>query len=1016
MKISQRIFLLILAISSISTLTNFLLTRHQGKLLHSNSEYLLAQTVIQSLRRALVQDVIDGNKLRVSELLHSIIQNNNPIEFLYVTTDNHRIFAHSFTQGFPRYLLHQPKQYSNPNGVQLIHKYQLQQGLVYEYNEPLIEGLDFNLHIGINQTYITKILKKNTQTILLISFILMLLFLVIAFYWGKQITHPLTVLTKQIQRFAAGKSVDFTQQGRVDPEIRQLAIAFQTAAKERQQAISELQEREQNLSITLNSIGDAVITTDASGFVSRMNPIAETLTGWSFQEAKGKLLKSIFPIINASTREPIENPVEKVLATGETVYLSNHTTLIAKDGSEYQIADSAAPILNEQGHIFGMVLVFNDVTEQYRLREQTKITQQALYNKEKEQREILNSMVNAVISIDKDNTILSFNKAAEDLFGYNFREVQGKNISLIISESINNKENTNKVDTLFSVTETTAGLGKDVNAQHKNKTSFPVRIFISDLKADIDDKQQFIISCIDLTLIKQQEEQLRRSQKMDALGKLTGGIAHDYNNILGIIMGYAEQISFHINDTERIKKYIDNINHAAKRGSSLTKKLLSFSRHKQAERHVIDINKLLLEQQEMLSKTLTANIILNLELDNNLWPVELDSNDLEDSLINLAINAMHAMNSKGQLTIVTRNEQLNTVDAEHMDMKAGDYVTISITDSGTGMDATTKEKIFDPFYTTKGKLGTGLGLSQVYGFVERSHGKIKVYSEPGHGSRFVLYFPKSPHTITSKTTDQSINKINTQGSETILVVDDEQAMIDLACEIFNNQGYRVLTASDGQQALKLLETENVHLVISDVIMPKMDGYQLATIIQKRYPHIKIQMVSGFADERHKRMINNSLLHQNMLHKPYTAKILLQRIRILLDDKTIPSPSVKQSILILDDDEDVLQLYKINLERLGYTVLLATTGEQALRIYKDAINNSLVIDIVISDLSIPGSYSGRDIAYQIKKMSPAVKIIVASGNSEAEEMKNPLAFGFDVAMEKDFNRDKIKNLLDKLLSS
>ncbi|NOZ11223.1 MAG: PAS domain-containing protein [Gammaproteobacteria bacterium] len=632
--------------------------------------------------------------------------------------------------------------------------------------------------------------------------------------------------------------------------------------------IEELNKEKLYLSQTLNSIGDAVITTDIKGNVTRMNPVAERLTGWEFEEANGRSLKDVFPIIDATTHEPIKNPVESVMATGKVIYLSNHTTLVSKNGIERQIADSAAPIRDEN-KILGMVLVFNDVTEQYRLRK--------IAAKNKRDLQAVMDNYPAVIYIkDTKGLFIFINKEFEKQVHIKYADILGKTLYDVFPRDIADDMQHNDSEVLSQrcalESEEIAPLEDGLHTFRSVK--FPL----------FDSDGNIYAVCgisTDITERKKQAEQLRHAQKMDALGKLTGGIAHDYNNLLGIIMGYAEQLGNQLDQESKSAKYVYNIQRAAKRGKKLTKKLLAFSRQKTPNATVLDINGLLREQQLMLEKTLTAKIKLTLNLAPDLWPTWVDSGDLEDAIINMSINAMHAMEEGGELTISTSNEQLNTMKAGLLHLDENDYVALSITDTGCGMDDATKERIFDPFYTTKGEQGTGLGLSQVYGFVERSGGAIKVHSKLGHGSCFTLYFPRTYKTATGTPISTTNTERNLNGSECLLVVDDEQALVGLACEILAAHGYRVLTANDGEQALAVLEKETVDLVITDVIMPNMGGYQLAAKVQQRYPHIKLQMVSGFADGQENN-IENDALHQNILHKPYTSNLLLTHVRSLLD--------------------------------------------------------------------------------------------------------------------------------------
>jgi len=784
----------------------------------------------------------------------------------------------------------------------------------------------------------------------------------------------------------------------------------------RDKAEQALSEREKNLVVTLNSIGDAVIATDVHGNVTRMNPVAEQLTGWSFEDAHNQSLKTIFPIVNASTREVIENPVDKVIASGETVFLSNHTTLIAKDGEERQIADSAAPIKSDSDTILGMILVFNDVTEQYKLRETAA----------KSKRDLQAIMDNspAVIHVEDTSGCFIFtNQQFCRQFITTCDGVVGKALHDVLPQDIADKisHSNNKVIVDAQVLETEETLMQDDGPHIYSSIKFPLYN---------EENRVYAVCSIstDITERRLQEEQFRRSQKMDALGKLTGGIAHDYNNLLGIIMGYAELLNENLADDPRLSKYSRDIEHAAERGSKLTKKLLAFTRHETSDADVLNINELLLDQQLMLEKTLTARISLLYDLQKNIWPCWLDSGDLEDAIINMSINASHAIEDSGQLTFRTTNERLDATDAQLMHLDAGDYVLLSVTDTGCGMDEPTREQIFDPFFSTKGDQGTGLGLSQVYGFVKRSGGAVKVYSEPGHGSRFAFYFPRSEHPDNYTQMSEIVKKPGLEGDESILVVDDEPALVELAQDILVSHGYYVLTAYSADEALSLLDKEPVDLMLSDVIMPGMDGFQLAERVQQLYPQIKIQMVSGFSDDRHSDTSDNKL-HLNILFKPYTSSTLLLNIRKLLNKESTDSANnnkqkktarvkagfLKRTVLVMDDEPEVRELFSLNLQKLGYEALLAANSNDALAIYSDSLRSQNPIDVTILDLNVPGSLGGSEVVKEIRLMNASAKIIVSSGSSGGPEMTHYKDYGFDGALEKTFDRQKMKQLLDELLS-
>jgi len=656
-------------------------------------------------------------------------------------------------------------------------------------------------------------------------------------------------------------------------EIGLLARNFKDLMQRLANSYNQLFEEKEFHQVTLDSIADAVIVTDEKGDILYLNAVAEQLTGWNSDEVGRQPLKSIFNIIDASTRLPIDNPVDKVLATGEVIYLSNHTTLIARDQSEYQIADSASPIRDRNSNILGMVLVFNDVTEQYQLREATARSKKNL-------QAIMDHSPAVIYTKDTQGHYIFINRTFKQLFQLRDEEVIGKtDEDLFPAEFIEKYSYFNhQVNHQVLTTDRTMEVEEQTPVDGSTHYFLSVKFTLRD-----DDHHAYALCCIatDITERKKQAEMVRRSQKMNALGQLTGGIAHDYNNMLGIILGYAELLEKKLSEQPDLSRYVHQIYHAAERGSKLTRKLLAFTRQRNSATSIVNINTVLQEQKQVIEKTLTTRIKLTFDLDPVLWPVTLDDSDLEDAILNLCINAMHAMAPGGQLTIHTGNHHLTEADTRQTTLHPGDYVLLTVTDTGCGMDEETREQIFDPFYTTRGQRGTGLGLSQVYGFVQRSEGLIQVYSEPGQGSRFAIYFPRSQQPEKETETMPVIPRSKLCGTETILVVDDESDITSLIQMLLTEHGYRVFTAASGSQALQVLEKENIELIISDIIMPNMDGYQLAEIVQQRYPQIKIQLVSGFADDQHHDLVQDEL-HKNMMYKPCSSQELLIRVRHLLD--------------------------------------------------------------------------------------------------------------------------------------
>lgn len=490
-----------------------------------------------------------------------------------------------------------------------------------------------------------------------------------------------------------------------------------------------------------------------------------------------------------------------------------------------------------------------------------------LRKKEHEQSDILNSMVDGVITFNQYGKILTFNQAAESIFEYSEPEILGKHISTVVPGISDDKViTTSKLLDLFSG-------GYDVKGLRKNKSEFYMRLSIAELPLANDGSRRFIGSCTDITELKQKEELIRRTQKMDALGKLTGGVAHDYNNMLGVIMGYADLLKMSLDDPKQLK-YAEEIHHAGQRGANLTKRLLSFSRRNTSTAELVNLNKIILNEKNMLEKTLTARINLSLVLEENLWSVWIDANDMVDAILNMSINSMHAISDHGELMLKTFNRSIYEAESIQLGVSIGDYVVLEITDTGEGMDENVISKIFDPFFSTKGDKGTGLGLSQVYGFVKSNGGIIKAESTLGQGTSFSFYFPRHEESKDHTAAHDKDDVVDYSGSQTILIVDDEVALLEFASDVLENNGYKVLSTSKPLEALDILQSNHVDLLFSDVIMPEMDGYKLASIVKEKYPAVRVQLASGYTDNRNIKNLDQ-YLYSNLLPKPYLTKVLLE---------------------------------------------------------------------------------------------------------------------------------------------
>jgi len=389
----------------------------------------------------------------------------------------------------------------------------------------------------------------------------------------------------------------------------------------------------------------------------------------------------------------------------------------------------------------------------------------------------------------------------------------------------------------------------------------------------------------DITERRRSEQALLQTQKMEAVGQLTGGIAHDFNNILAIIIGNLSMLRRQLTGDDKASKRLTTVEKSAQRAADLTRQLLSFSRNKADQLQVIDINQLINEMDSLIEHSLTPVIEVKHEFDKKLWHTEIDPGDFQDAVINLVINARDAMPGGGLLILQTTNCTLDEeFCVQHPEFTPGDYVQLAVIDNGKGISDTVKERIFEPFFTTKeqGK-GKGLGLAMVFGFIKRANGTIIVESEEGKRAIIRLYLPKSHGQVEPPEEVSEIMNILDKGHETILVVDDEEALLELAKDVLEELDYRVITASNGKQALSVLAEEpDIDLLLSDVLMPGgINGYELAELATQSRPDLKVMLASGYSS---KTAIHNSQARfsANMLTKPYNLSELARRVRELLD--------------------------------------------------------------------------------------------------------------------------------------
>jgi PAS domain S-box-containing protein len=417
----------------------------------------------------------------------------------------------------------------------------------------------------------------------------------------------------------------------------------------------------------------------------------------------------------------------------------------------------------------------------------------------------------------------------------------------------------------------------------KNGTDFPVRMILTRIMLD---QQEALFAIIEnISVQKKLERQLFQSRKLEAVGSLAGGVAHDFNNLLSPILGFGELLLEDLDSDDGRRQSVEAIVKAAYRARDIVRQLLAFSRKQTLEFQTIDLNKIISDFYGLLRRTIREDICIENILDPSIPFINADPGQLEQIIMNLAVNAQDAMPKGGRLTIETSPIELDAgYAARHEAVRPGHYIMLAVSDSGHGMDAKTLEQIFDPFFTTKDKgQGTGFGLATVYGIVKQHNGNIWAYSEPQQGSTFKIYFPVAQQNISVHETDTGPPLQNRQGTETILVVEDDASVLEMTRSILNRQGYRVLSASKAAEAIQLATTyqDTIHLLLTDVIMPEMNGRELCAQISDRFPEMKVIYMSGYT---HNVIAHHGILDQgiNFIQKPFPLKSLIAKVRQVLD--------------------------------------------------------------------------------------------------------------------------------------
>ena len=622
------------------------------------------------------------------------------------------------------------------------------------------------------------------------------------------------------------------------------------------------------LALIVESSEDAIVGKSLDGKIRSWNAGAERIYGYSASDVLGQPVRILIP---PEQHDELPEILEKLKRDERIQHYE--TIRVRKDGRRINVSTSISPVKDSEGKIIGASAIARDVT-------QRKSVEAQLQKSEAQFRSLVNDAPYGIYRVTMDGRLLHVNPALTAMLGYDSQE----ELMRLNMEKDVYRDPQSRRRFLKEHGHNQDFRGVEAEWRRKDGKFITVRVTGHPVLEKDNSIVYFEIFAEDITERRSLERQLLQAQKMEAIGRLAGGIAHDFNNLLSVILGHSDILEQQVAANGAMRKSVEATRNAAERAAALTLQLLAFSRKQVIEPAVVDLNTSVTEIQKMLHRVIGEDVELAIRLQPDLGYIKADPGQLGQVLMNLAVNSRDAMPSGGTLAIETANVELDeTYVRQHLGARPGPFVMLAVSDTGIGMDSDTLSHIFEPFFTTKdpGK-GTGLGLSMVYGIIKQNNGYIMAYSEPGRGTTFKIYFPRSEEGLPAPLT---VRKAIQGGTETILLVEDEVALRELTRLLLEDAGYTVLESSGVEDAIATARDLHlkIDLLLTDVVMPRIDGRELASQLVALRPNLKILYMSGYTDDV---LVNRGRLTQTaiLVQKPFTKNTLLQKVRETLDSQ------------------------------------------------------------------------------------------------------------------------------------